>query len=106
MNLKFIFNEKINQYEQYCSHYNYSNTQYIILKKNISKFDSIETKEEPKDAVPEEAKPEEAKPEEKPAEETPAEETPAKEPEETEEKEQAREDTIQVTQKIYKKNTT
>lgn len=74
---------------------------YIILKKNISKFDSIETKEEPKDAAPEEAKPEEAKPEEKPAEETPA-----KEPEETEEKEQAREDTIQVTQKIYKKNTT
>lgn len=98
MNLKFILNEKINQYEQYCSHYNNSNTQYIILKKNISKFDSIETKEEPKDAAPEEAKPEEAKPEEKPAEETPA-----KEPEETEEKEQAREDTIQVTQKIYKK---
>lgn len=48
--------------------------------------------------MPEEAKPEEAKPEEKPAEETPA-----KEPEETEEKRQAREDTIQVTQKIYKK---
>lgn len=95
MNLKFILNEKINQYEQYCSHYNYSNTQYIILKKNISKFDSIETKEEPKDAAPEEAKPEEAKPEEKP-----------EKPEETEEKEQAREDTIQVTQKIYKKNTT
>lgn len=70
----------------------------MILKIIILKFDSIETKEEPKDAAPEEAKPEEAKPEEKPAEETPA-----KEPEETEDKEQPREDTIQVTQKIYKK---
>lgn len=63
------------------------------MKKNISKFYSTEAKEEPKDAAPEEAKPEEQ----------PTEETPAKEPEETEDKEQPREDTIQVTQKIKKK---